>query len=321
MASASDTTSSTQRINNPLIKEEWKRNFWKQSTVAKLLTKDKTIIELRSKEKRKRNPKTCSVHKSLLCFYSPYHDRLLNGGFSEALVSPTEPLAVDSNASILQLFCRWLYTGSIDITRPTSKESDDGRWSAGITKLYNLADELNCVALQRAIISLQVRPIDDMQLEDWSTITSLSNSSLESSGLYRYHLEAFAQHWNGVTEETSPGPCSEKDDPMPPNFAYRLLMKRIKLYDDNDDQDCACCHDPCKFHGHISEEEREATCGAPNDTMEDPEVDCDFDTDPDTESDSEGESEDTPRNESAVKKRSREDGGAAGSKTKHAKTS
>ncbi|KAG9675046.1 hypothetical protein KCU99_g3271, partial [Aureobasidium melanogenum] len=319
MASASDTTSSTQRINDPKTKEEWKRNVWKQNTVAQLLTKDKTIIELKFKEKS--NPKICSVHKALLCFYSPYHDRLLNGDFAEGLVAPTQPLVIQSNADILRLFFRWLYTGEIGVTRPVSQHSSNSRWFSGITKLYVLADEFNCVALQRTIILMQVKSSKDMDLASWKTISLLSNSSLESSGLYRYHLEVFAQHWGGVTEVegTSSGPCSKQDDPMPTNFAYRLLMKKMEINADPD-QDCACCHDPCKFHSHTSGEEREATCGAPSDTTENPELDCDFDTDPDTGSESEGELKDSPRNESAVKKRSREDGGAAGSKTKRAKT-
>ncbi|KAH0158639.1 hypothetical protein KCU67_g7430, partial [Aureobasidium melanogenum] len=317
MAPTSDITSSAQLSNNPKTKEDWKRNIWKHSTVAQLLNKDNTIVELKSKEKR--SPEVRSVHKALLCFYSPYHDRLLNGNFSEALVPPTEPMVVSSNASILQLFFKWLYTGNIHITPPASHDDCTNKWFSGITRLYILADELNCIALQRTIMSAQVAASNKMHLSAWRHVDLLSDSSLESSGLYRYHIEVGARHWDGWIDKESPGSCSEKDDPMPPNFAYRMLMKKLEMTDDRV-KNCACCCDPCKFHGHISEEEREATCGASSDTTENPEVDCEFDTEPDTESEPEDESEDTPRNESVVKKRSREDGGAAGSKTKHAKT-
>ncbi|KAG9829865.1 hypothetical protein KCU98_g3771, partial [Aureobasidium melanogenum] len=316
MAPTSDTASSAQLSNTPKTKEEWKCNVWKQKTAIRLLAQDDQMIKLKSKEKK--FPEVCSVHKALLCFYSPYHDRLLNGEFAEGLLPPSEPLAVQANTSILQLFFKWLYTGKIDITPPLH-DSRNSRWFSGITKLYVLADEFNCVAPQRTIMSAQVESSKDIELTSWRKIGLLSDSSLESSGLYRYHLEVFAQHWSGVTdvEGTSSGPCSKQDDPMPTNFAYRLLMKRMEI---NPDQDCACCHDPCEFHGHTSEAERKATCGAPSDTTENSEVDCNFDTEPDTESESDGESEHTPRNKSAVKKRSREDGGAAGSETKHVKT-
>lgn len=212
------------------------------------------MIELKSKEKK--NPEVCSIHKALLCFCSPYHDRLLNGNFSEALYPPTEPLSVQSNVGILQLFSKWLYTGSIHVTPPPSVESCVEKWFSGTTKLYVLADELNCVALQRAIISAQVKFSKNMALAGWEAIELLSDSSLESSGLYQYHVEAFAQHWNGKTEGVLPDPSSETDDPMPPNFAYRLLMKRMEV---TSDRRCACCRDPCKFHGHTSEEERKAS--------------------------------------------------------------
>ncbi|KAG9576859.1 hypothetical protein KCU77_g9637, partial [Aureobasidium melanogenum] len=220
MVPTPDTTTSAQSIQSPKVKETWKRNVWKQKTATRLLAQDDQMIKLKSKEKK--FPKICSVHKALLCFYSPYHDRLLDGEFAEGLVPPSEPLAMHANASILQLFFKWIHTGLIDIIPPLSENSCNSRWFSGTTKLYILADEFNCVALQRTVVSAQLESRKNMDLASWNKIGLLSNSSLESSGLYRYHLEAFAQHWSGVTEVegTSSGPCSKQENPMPTDFAY-----------------------------------------------------------------------------------------------------
>ncbi|KAG9567924.1 hypothetical protein KCU71_g3454, partial [Aureobasidium melanogenum] len=286
MAPASNTTSSAQRINNPLIKEEWKHNVWKQSTVAQLLIKDNTMIELKSKEKE--TSEVRSVHKALLCFYSPYHDRLLNGDFAEGQVAPTEPLMIRTNASVLKLFFIWLYTGTIGVAPPTSEEIDPHNWFVGITKLYILADELNCIALQRSIMSAQVALSKDIALADYDVIELLSNSSLESSGLYQYFSEDYATHWNGLSDDGSAiDPHSAVEDPMPPNFAYRLLIEHLNGTTQMSGS-CACCYDPCKFHKHIDEEERKAKVAL--------------------------------RNRSAAKKRNHEVGDADTSKTRRVKT-
>ncbi|KAG9829670.1 hypothetical protein KCU77_g13722, partial [Aureobasidium melanogenum] len=88
---------------------------------------------------------------------------------------------------------------------------------------------------------------------------------------------------------------------------------------DPEKQGCPHCGSNLVQTNPVARVLKSRPCGAPSDTTENSEVDCKFDTESDTESGSEGESEDTPRKESAVKMCSREDGGAAGSKTKHAK--
>ncbi|KAH0359525.1 hypothetical protein KCU65_g9910, partial [Aureobasidium melanogenum] len=319
MAPASDTTSSARRSNAPKIKEEWKRNVWRQKTATRLLAQDDQMIKLKSKEKR--FSKVCSVHKALLCFYSPYHDRLLDGNFAEGLETPTKPLAINASMSVLKLFLTWLYTGKVDIAPPPHKNYDADYWYTGTAKLYIFADELNCVALQRTIMSELVKSCESAPfLADFETITLLSNSSLESSGLYQYYVETYDAHWNGTLKyELDDGLTAE--DPMPPHLAFRLLLRKFKTPRD-DHGEFSCCHDPCRYHGHENEEERKATCGAFDVEFEDDQEEgLNFESEPESEPESDPDiaSDSTLRNKSA-KKRSHGEEDIATSMAKRVKT-
>ncbi|THW70527.1 hypothetical protein D6D19_07765 [Aureobasidium pullulans] len=261
---------------------------------------DSDMISLKSKEKRA--PKIFHVHRALLCFYSPYHDRLLNGSFLEATSPPTEPLLIEADANVLKLFVSWLYTGEFHMIRQhlfQDDDDDDDKWYIGITKLYILADWLNCTALERLIVTAQQDRLmgSRWNLPTWRSIDLLSHSSLESSGLYQYYLTVYDQHWDGhVGDQTHPDgqsiPATLSEDPMPPHFAYRVLLMKLRTAQNNkgEEKDCQCCRDRCKFHRHESEEERKATCGSPNDETEDDEdAISDFDSEVDSESESESD--------------------------------
>ncbi|THW39756.1 hypothetical protein D6D21_07156 [Aureobasidium pullulans] len=310
-------------------KEGWKRNVWRSKTVSRLCV-DSDMISLKSKEKR--GPKIFHVHRALLCFYSPYHDKLLNGSFLEATSPPTEPLLMEANANVSKLFVSWLYTGKIHMPREhlSQTDDDDAKWYIGVTKLYILADWLNCIALERLIVTAQQDHTDDC----WSLPASrsfglLSHSSLESSGLYQYYLTVYAQHWVGhVRDGTHPGgqsiPATLSEDPMPPHFAYRVLLMKLRTAQNNKDEekDCQCCHDRCKFHRHESEEERKATCGSLNDKTEDDEdAISDFDSEVDSESESESDTNSDADTcaEPTTKKRVREGEDNEGAKAKRMK--
>ncbi|KAK6004666.1 hypothetical protein QM012_008528 [Aureobasidium pullulans] len=250
MAPTSNATTGDQLDNDHKIEQQWKRNMWNQQTATQLLYSDDRMIRLKSEDKN--GPKVCSVHRALLCLYLPYNDKLLNGGFAEGLVPRIDPLTLETGANILKLFVAWLYTGQI-IIAPAQP-----RWYRTITKLYILAGELNCVALQRSIISAQPTNSDHKDLPSFETIGLLMNSSLETSGLYHFYVETYAAHWNGEIDGSLETPDMEHI--VPHKLAYHLLCRTAQVAH-NVDYRCACCHDTCKFHGHESEAERKATCG------------------------------------------------------------
>ncbi|TIA39154.1 hypothetical protein D6C78_03500 [Aureobasidium pullulans] len=290
---ATATSPNISGRNAKKSKEEWKRNVWRSKTV-----------------------------------------RLLNGSFLEATSPPTEPLLIEADANVLKLFVSWLYTGKFHMIRQhllQDDDDDDDKWYIGITKLYILADWLNCTALERLIVTAQQDRLmgSRWNLPTWRSIDLLSHSSLESSGLYQYYLTVYDQHWDGhVGDQTHPDgqsiPATLSEDPMPPHFAYRVLLMKLRTAQNNkgEEKDCQCCRDRCKFHRHESEEERKATCGSLNDETEDDEdATSDFDSEVDSESESESDTDsdaDTSAGPTA-KKRVREGEDNEGAKAKRIK--
>ncbi|THV63956.1 hypothetical protein D6D29_10720 [Aureobasidium pullulans] len=255
---AQSSTSATE--DPPKIKEEWRRHAWKQKTFAQLLASEGTIIKLESKEKR--SPASFAVHKALLCFFSPYHDKLLNGNFMEGKNLPDRPLVVNAGANVLKLFATWLYTGTIHLSAPGTAGHDHREWYTGMTKLYILGDALNCVALLRSVISAQpkAKSSNNLFMPPTSVIEWISGSSLESSQLYRYYTDFWTAHWDGEIEIDGKWQIDvDGKDRLPENFAYRILMRRLEEEANRFDiRKCVCCEDPCRYHGHENETERKA---------------------------------------------------------------
>ncbi|CAC9894040.1 unnamed protein product [Aureobasidium pullulans] len=307
---ATATSPNISGRNAKKSKEEWKRNVWRSKTVSRLCV-DSDMISLKSKEKR--GPKIFHVHRALLCFYSPYHDRLLNGSFLEATSPPTEPLLIEADANVLKLFVSWLYTGKFHMIRQhllQDDDDDDDKWYIGITKLYILADWLNCTALERLIVTAQQDRLmgSRWNLPTWRSIDLLSHSSLESSGLYQYYLTVYDQHWDGhVGDQTHPDgqsiPATLSEDPMPPHFAYRVLLMKLRTAQNN-------------------KGEEKDSCGSLNDETEDDEdATSDFDSEVDSESESESDTDsdaDTSA-EPTAKKRVREGEDNEGARAKRIK--
>jgi hypothetical protein len=229
------------------------------NTISDVMSDDpQTIVTLQSKEEDE--PCFVTIHKELLCFYSPYHDRLLNSGFAEGRIPRTEPLHIDAYKVVLEAFFKWLYTGKLPTLFPEDSSADELRsWYFQLTMLYVLADWMNCTALQRAIMSALVS-LKPTILPSFEAIGALSDSSLESSQLYRYFADRYAEHWDGLSD----GHCDiDSDDSMPQNFSHRVLLRRLRKdhhHDDSDQYigyDCVCCHHPCRYHNHDDDVERQ----------------------------------------------------------------
>ncbi|THX00147.1 hypothetical protein D6D13_09706 [Aureobasidium pullulans] len=326
------------------LKEEWKRNNWRSRTaryimidgpspkvrltkpVVSFIASDNRMVMLKSKEKV--NPSTLNVHQASLSFYSPYHDTLLNGPFLEGMNPPIEPFLVEAGSSVLKLFVTWLYTGRVNMRHPKRLSNVEvADWHLGVTKLYILADSVNCVALARLIVSNFPSYEDDLYtFPTWSCIGLLSGSSLESSSLYRYYLAVLDAHWcDSVRDDEHEGQFHgdpNGKDPLPPNLAYRLLLRKLQRTQDGQEGDCPCCRDPCEFHRHESEEEREATCDYLDHEIEDdgdaiPNFDSEVESESESESDTDSNADTSAK--PTTKKRVREEEDKAGAKTKRVK--
>ncbi|CAD0054310.1 unnamed protein product [Aureobasidium pullulans] len=174
---------------------------WKQKTATRLIASGSKMIDLASKEKK--STRVFHVHKALLCFYSPYHDKLLNGYFVEGTIPCQQPIVQEVRAEILRLFFTWLYSGNVDLTLPKLDGSNTSYYWMIVTKFYIFADSINCVALQRSIMSSQPMHISKecKTLPPPSAIELLSATALESSHLYQYMVDCYQSHWDGVWQD------------------------------------------------------------------------------------------------------------------------
>ena len=91
--------------------------------------------------------KEFQLHRGLLCFYSEYFDRMLNGGFKEAGSNSLRLKEVD--ALIFERFYYWMYSGVVDCDFKTAGSPDS--WSSAV-QLYLFADYHNAPGLQNAAL-------------------------------------------------------------------------------------------------------------------------------------------------------------------------
>lgn len=183
------------------------------------------------------------VHKNLLCHFSLYHYRLLNGPFLEGTYPSDKPIAVDTSLRVFNLFFTWLYSGTVD---ECPKGENGHMWDENMVDLYVLADSFNCTALQRTIISTQpsLQP-NSTHLPCFTTLARLADKYLALAPLYQYFLDAYAQHWNGIWK-ISNSTSIEVVDPMPENFAFVALSRALQ----HKTEPCKCCQGRCAYHGH-----------------------------------------------------------------------
>ncbi|THW09068.1 hypothetical protein D6D24_08685 [Aureobasidium pullulans] len=205
----------------PQPKEEWKRRVWNITKMANLVSGSTAMVILLDEDEQ--NP--FSVHKDLLCFYSPYHDRLLNGPFREA---GSTRIKLPVTSLVLKLFSTWLYTGQIitpstqdacSVNNPERRIQYD-RHHTKLVDLYIFADSLNCIALERAafvqlykLVRLAKGPMQIFKLVD---------NGLEHSGLYKYWVDYWAAHYDSMILRILV-------DPLPSTFAHHLLLRKCEL--------------------------------------------------------------------------------------------
>lgn len=170
-----------------------------------------------------------SIHKELLCFYSPYYAAALKGEFSEA---KKDTITLELPWDQAQSLVSWLYTGNILIA------SDDD-----LMGLYVFADEKLMLALRRSIMSRFV----GFQIEDsWLDIgeaTSYLKRLPQNSGLFHYLVD----HWVGVWSH------EEYDavflDGIPRAFFYKVLAKLGSIAHESR-APATIPKNPCNFHEH-----------------------------------------------------------------------
>jgi len=210
-------------------------NIIKSTDIIKLAsTKDQVVV---------------SMHKELLCFFSPYYSAALNGKFLEA---QKDQFKVDLSGEQLQSFATWIYTGKCDLS---------DRWAPYIY-LYVFADQVDIIALRRDILRWLVRSRDT--LADYSSTRLILRNVTQHSQLYKWMLDSYVAHWDPSCDATDPCMLNSDKDPdhLLANFIYQILKGiavRDKAHNPANLSDCSCCNKICEYHEHESKEEWEAS--------------------------------------------------------------
>ncbi|KJX96136.1 hypothetical protein TI39_contig804g00010 [Zymoseptoria brevis] len=79
-----------------------------------------------------RDRETLKVHKGVICHYSGYFDKALNGGFKEATTGKI--LLPEEQVGLFKRLIHWLYTGKIEVDSP------DFTQGSIVCRLWGLAD-------------------------------------------------------------------------------------------------------------------------------------------------------------------------------------
>ncbi|KAG9568529.1 hypothetical protein KCU79_g2293, partial [Aureobasidium melanogenum] len=208
---------------------------WNEAEICEIIHDNHETVQLVSRGDASWPAYTATFNRHLLTRVSPYFRALLEGGFSE---STKKILPVDSDAYELRIFEKWLSTGSIEV---------EYHWYIDMVYLYKFADYYDIPALRREVMSELVKQARK-QRGFW--LASVAVEHLPSSSpLYRFFVEEFVQHANDIF-----------------HGGYELVTKEFLsliftgLAKRSADNPCRCCHNPCDFHDHDSEEEWEKTC-------------------------------------------------------------
>ena len=100
-----------------------------------------------------------SVHRGLLCHYSPYFQAALNGRFREA---QTKSLELEDDSDLIEWFVHWLYHQRITPDPPHDDPSP-----SRLFRLYTLAQMFLVPQLQNHVISvIHRKTVADLAAKD-----------------------------------------------------------------------------------------------------------------------------------------------------------
>lgn len=214
---------------------------------SEAIIKSSKIVKLVSNEDE--NEDVVTVHKELLCFFSPYYAASLNGKFLEAQKDQFE---VDLVGQDLRVFISWIYTG--ELTEESSQNAN----------LYVFADQVDILALRRDALSQLSRR--RKQMLKYCGVKHVLENVTQQSQIYKWMLDSYIAHWGPSADDDDDDECildRKSDlDYLLSNFIYQV-MRGIATRDNNgdpiDSSQCPCCAKICLYHEHESKAEWKAS--------------------------------------------------------------
>ncbi|KAH0164502.1 hypothetical protein KCU67_g5116, partial [Aureobasidium melanogenum] len=251
-------------------KMEWERSTWNSEHVTKIIASSAEMIKITGNKPDKDGKIfSASVHKELLCFFSPYYTAALKGGFAEA---QKKTLTLDLPNNQMANLVSWLYSGNtIDYTEYE------------LLDLYVFADEKMMLAFRRSIMTRLIQFHDpSWEHLDVNLAMPYVKRLPENSGLFRYLVDYWVGVWCRVHCRTKMTKW-DADGRIPRNFFYQALEKFASLVEDKQLGDKSgdhrsCLARACNYHEHSNQTEWDRTCNQiPKDTDYDEENYCPYD--------------------------------------------
>jgi hypothetical protein len=200
-----------------------------------------------------------TVHKDLLCVYSPYFTAALKGEFIEA---KQDNLILELDYEQTKLFVGWLYSGRLG--------DDYSSYSPYIYELYVFADKTNNIALRRSIMDFQVG-VSQLQCPREADVYSYGVRQVfhqlpESSGLRAFLMKLMLQEcWEDLEDDpdldlTDNEVAYVVDSILDVRglFPTDVVLELIALFTKSHAQGNAALGPDaysCEYHEHESEEE------------------------------------------------------------------
>lgn len=215
---------------------------------SNLITSSSDLVTLQTTEEGGRK---FSVHKALLCHYSPYFNSALNGNFSEAK-DGLHPLAI--NEQVVTRFIGWLYTrNSFCSTLPEDRPS--------ASSLYIFADRYDVLALRRDCLNMLSSLTRRNIITSYTSVVNAYGNLPESSPYLRALEQTYICKW--TPDLDSIGDQDATRATAPSNFLAAVMVGKARRNGSGDHRPGCCCYNVCRFHEHESDEEREASKPSP----------------------------------------------------------
>lgn len=209
--------------------------------ISDAVTKSSKIIRLVSNEDEDKEEVT--VHKELLCFFSPYYAAALNGKFLEA---QKDQLEVELDGEGLRNFAAWIYTG--ELAKDQSRNIN----------LYVFADQVDILSLRRDTLS-QISGLR-CEMPNYDDVKYVLENVTQQSQIYRWVVDSYVAHWLPTSDDNDKCLLNSNSDSdhLLANFIYDVL-KGTALRKGVYCPEYPCCNDVCQYHEHFSKEEWEAS--------------------------------------------------------------
>ncbi|KAG9587572.1 hypothetical protein KCU77_g6852, partial [Aureobasidium melanogenum] len=229
------------------LMDTYDRRIWRCDIIGKS-NDDK--IKVQSQEDDSESPFCATVHKELLCFYSPYYTAAIKGHFSE---SHRDLFNLRLNASQTRLFVEWLYTGRFE--RIFMDATD-------MYALYLFADQTDIIALRRSIMDSLARYL--RRPTDPGDMGRLVSQLPSRSGLRRFLMdEALAERARALRNGKVAAWDWEQQGYVAKDFPEDFYAQLVNghLRNGGKEFDPLSFSNACHYHEHEDGEEWKMTCG------------------------------------------------------------